>query len=126
MTQQLTVAVGKGQLHAQIRHDATHDRLTGLVNRGFFETWVNEALSLPEAQGCVLFVDLDRFKEINDAFGHHAGDRLLQAVAARLQLAGPIDGLVSRFGGDEFAMFAPNLALDQASKRACGASCALA
>ncbi|MCL4110542.1 UNVERIFIED_CONTAM: hypothetical protein GTU68_035516 [Idotea baltica] len=118
MTQQLTVAVRKSQLLAQIRHEATHDTVTGLTNRSFFEAWVGDAVSVTDDKSCTLFIDLDRFKEVNDALGHHAGDALLKEVANRIQHACPIDGLTSRFGGDEFAVFVPHTSLAQAEELA--------
>ena len=106
MSQQLAVAVRKGQLHSQIQFEATHDRLTSLPNRSFFENWISQSAGAGDA-GAVLMLDLDRFKQINDAFGHHAGDVLLTKAAVRIRAACAPDDVVARFGGDEFAVFAP-------------------
>ncbi len=108
MAQQLAVAVRKGQLHAQITFQATHDRLTGLPNRSHFEERIDESAVVAE-RAAVLLVDLDRFKQINDAFGHHAGDILLRETAGRIRAACADADTVARFGGDEFAVFAPSM-----------------
>ena len=118
MVQQLVVALRKGQFHSQIQHEATHDRLTGLPNRAYFEAWIDQSLAMSGRQGSVLLVDLDRFKEINDTFGHHAGDQVLEAVSDRINACCDPNDLASRFGGDEFALFMPNANATQAAERA--------
>jgi diguanylate cyclase (GGDEF)-like protein len=94
----------------QLLHDAFHDGLTGLANRNLFLDRLGVALSSLQrdsrASFAVLFLDLDRFKTVNDSLGHPVGDRLLVAIARRLeQLMRPSD-TVARLGGDEFAMLA--------------------
>jgi diguanylate cyclase (GGDEF)-like protein/PAS domain S-box-containing protein len=93
------------QAEARIEHLAAHDELTGLYNRSMFHQLLARAL----AQGrryrrgfAVLFIDLDRFKAINDSFGHQAGDALLKATTARLQGLVRASDVLARFGGDEF------------------------
>lgn len=89
----------------QIQYLATHDALTGLPNRTLFNQLLNLALiaSRYKQQRCaVLFIDLDRFKVINDSLGHAAGDALLVAVASRLQKCVQESDVVARLGGDEF------------------------
>lgn len=82
---------------------AFYDALTGLPNRNKLRQHLNKLLTNPGNQMlAVLFLDLDRFKIINDTKGHSTGDLLLQKVAKRLKSAVPSDGLVSRLGGDEF------------------------
>lgn len=104
MLQQLAVAARKAQFHAQIQHEATHDRLTGLPNRAFFEAWLmGEADTTGSA---LLLIDLNRFKEVNDAFGHHSGDVLLREIADRIDAVCGDRDLAARFGGDEFAVLA--------------------
>ena len=92
---------------ARIRHLATHDPLTDLPNRSLFSEHLNAAIREVCAAGgrfAILFVDLDRFKFINDSLGHEAGDALLQQMAARLrECVHPAD-LVARLGGDEFVL----------------------
>ncbi len=119
ITQQLIVALRKGQLHVQIQHEATHDRLTGLPNRAYFEAWVDQAISRDRtAPVSVLMIDLDRFKEVNDTLGHDAGDRLLLEVTRRLQSVLAPGDMASRFGGDEFAVLVAAAAEHEASERA--------
>ena len=108
MIQQLAVAVRKAQFNAQIQYEATHDRLTGLTNRAFFEAWLGEAIR-DGHRGAVLLLDLDRFKQVNDAFGHHAGDELLEAIGERIADACTDADLGARFGGDEYAIFLDGL-----------------
>ncbi|KVO52869.1 diguanylate cyclase domain-containing protein [Burkholderia stagnalis] len=97
--------------NASLEHKATHDALTGLPNREQFESRL--ALALREARAtsqrlAVLYLDCDRFKEINDCFGHEAGDKVLIGIAARLRAQLREADLVARLGGDEFAvMLAP-------------------
>ena len=96
----------------RVEHQAQHDSLTGLANRGLFVRRSAAAVrSAKRRHGQVglLLIDLDRFKEVNDTLGHHAGDVLLQEVAHRL--AGVVRGedTVARLGGDEFAVLLPRL-----------------
>jgi len=79
------------------------DILTGLANRRFFQQKLAEACDADQAFA-VYFIDLDRFKEVNDSLGHAAGDALLRMVAERLRATVRAEDLVARFGGDEFAI----------------------
>jgi diguanylate cyclase (GGDEF)-like protein/PAS domain S-box-containing protein len=83
---------------------ATHDPLTGLPNRTLFQARLQEALRVDEGAFGILTLDLDRFKEINDTLGHHAGDALLMEVASRLRDIMGDAVAVSRIAGDEFAL----------------------
>ncbi|UUY08987.1 EAL domain-containing protein [Pseudomonas sp. J452] len=100
--------------HAQARldHQAHHDPLTGLPNRLLFETRLATALTDALAdnhQGAVLFLDLDRFKHINDSLGHPVGDALLKSIALRLREQLRDIDTVARLGGDEFIVLLPGL-----------------
>ncbi|MBN3864604.1 diguanylate cyclase [Pseudomonas frederiksbergensis] len=90
-----------------LAHQASHDSLTGLPNRAFFEGRLMRALRNAgklDERVAVLFLDSDRFKEINDNFGHAAGDAVLIAVATRVRAQLREEDLVARLGGDEFAV----------------------
>jgi diguanylate cyclase (GGDEF)-like protein/PAS domain S-box-containing protein len=96
----------------QIKHLAYHDALTSLPNRLLFKDRLTVALSHAQRDGsrlAVLFLDLDRFKIINDSLGHNIGDQLLQAVSARVQSCVRESDTVARLGGDEFIVLLPNL-----------------
>lgn len=93
--------------HAELERMAHHDLLTGLPNRHLFDERLNRALAGAGAAGsrvAVLFVDLDRFKEINDTYGHRFGDVVLCAVGQRLRGSVRRSDVVARLSGDEFAM----------------------
>ena len=87
---------------------ASHDAMTRLWNRNAIFEWLGRALRDDGGHGVgVIYFDLDRFKPINDEYGHAAGDRVLREVAERLTAAAPPDSRVGRFGGDEFVWVGP-------------------
>jgi diguanylate cyclase (GGDEF)-like protein/PAS domain S-box-containing protein len=95
-----------------LRH-ARHDVLTGLANRAVFVEAVRDAIAAVKRDGkllAILYIDLDHFKDVNDTLGHPVGDALLQAVAARLLGHTRASDTVARFGGDEFAILAADIA----------------
>jgi diguanylate cyclase (GGDEF)-like protein/PAS domain S-box-containing protein len=95
------------QAEEKIQYLATHDTLTGLPNRAMFSQLLNYAIQAAQRyqrQFAVLFMDLDRFKIINDTLGHEAGDQLLQEIAARLKQSLRAVDVVGRLGGDEFVI----------------------
>jgi diguanylate cyclase (GGDEF)-like protein len=97
---------------ARLAHERLHDALTGLPNRALFVDRTEQALAaMSRRGGCLaaLFIDLDRFKRINDAQGHAVGDELLVAVAGRLTASMRPGDSLSRFGGDEFLVLCTEL-----------------
>jgi diguanylate cyclase (GGDEF)-like protein/PAS domain S-box-containing protein len=95
------------QAQAQISHMAHHDALTGLANRTQLVEKLEKALAILPLRGgsvAVHFIDLDRFKNVNDTLGHDGGDFLLKTVAERLRSVTRVDDLVTRLGGDEFVV----------------------
>jgi diguanylate cyclase (GGDEF)-like protein/PAS domain S-box-containing protein len=103
----------KKRAEQELRYLANYDTLTGLPNRTLLAERLSQSIvraRRQELRVAVLFIDLDHFKEVNDSLGHAAGDRLLRAVAARLQFAvGPTD-TIARLGGDEFTVVLEDLA----------------
>ncbi|MGD9798800.1 MAG: putative bifunctional diguanylate cyclase/phosphodiesterase, partial [Acidimicrobiia bacterium] len=100
------------QGRAVLEHRAHHDELTGLPNRALFGDRTTAALAharRAQTRSAVLFLDLDRFKTINDSLGHTTGNALLQAVARRLRTATRTQDTVARLGGDEFVVFLPHV-----------------
>jgi diguanylate cyclase (GGDEF)-like protein len=97
------VAIEHRCLHDNLRRQATRDRLTGLPNRSVFEETLADKLQ-KDTPVALLWIDLDRFKEINDSLGHRIGDALLLQVAGRLSESTPDAALLARIGGDEFAI----------------------
>src|SRR5690606_8826233 len=106
---------------ADIRHLAMHDSLTGLPNRrSFNETLAREIEAhrhTYDRQLGLLCLDLDRFKEVNDLFGHAAGDAMLQRVANCLLKAVKREHVVARLGGDEFAVILPGIRASEEAEK---------
>jgi diguanylate cyclase (GGDEF)-like protein/PAS domain S-box-containing protein len=97
----------------RVAHMAHHDALTGLPNRVLLRDRIQQAIAQAHRAGtqlAVLFLDLDRFKTINDSLGHQLGDRLLQSVASRILVCVREGDTVSRVGGDEFVIVIPGIA----------------
>ena len=93
----------------QLAFSASHDALTGLANRAAFEDALNPATrAAAVAPFCALFIDLDRFKQVNDSGGHAAGDAMLCSVARAIEHQVRKSDLVARLGGDEFAVLLPD------------------
>jgi diguanylate cyclase (GGDEF)-like protein/PAS domain S-box-containing protein/excisionase family DNA binding protein len=103
----LASAAQRNAAERELRHRALHDQLTALPNRTLFRDRLDQAVEGASRAGrlvAVLLLDIDRFKNVNDAVGHHAGDELLRGVARRLAAATRPGDTLARVGGDEFAV----------------------
>jgi len=105
-------ALKRQQTEAQMCYQVYHDTLTNLPNRAFFNRHLPEVIAQAHSTQqllAVMFLDLDRFKTINDTLSHAVGDLLLQQVAQRIATALRTDDIVARWGGDEFTLILPHL-----------------
>jgi diguanylate cyclase (GGDEF)-like protein len=109
--------VQRKQAEKRLKHTASHDSLTGLPNRAVFLDLLNHAIASnklkPELSFAILFLDLDRFKVVNDSLGHHAGDTLLKLIAYELSSIIRGKDTVARLGGDEFVILIEDLASEK-------------
>lgn len=98
------------RLEEELKHSAIHDRLTGLPNRTILDNYIDDELKKNRSTPLsfsVLFIDLDRFKFVNDNYGHATGDQVLIEAARRIKKAVGERGIVTRHGGDEFVIVVP-------------------
>ena len=121
VAEEIALSLANVGLREILRHQAFRDPLTGLYNRRFLQ----EALDLELRRAArrrmpvgLVMLDVDGFKKINDAYGHAAGDSLLQAVATLLQLKVRTSDVLCRYGGDEFSIVMPETSLENALRRA--------
>jgi len=113
----LTDITAAHELSQQLSYEASHDALTGLSNRREFERRLQRALEMSQATGAehaMLFLDLDRFKIVNDSCGHVAGDELLRQLGEVLKHRVRNNDIVARLGGDEFAVLLHNCTAEDA------------
>ncbi len=105
------------EVQSRLTHLATHDPLTGLPNRALLSERLANGIETARTSGrslALLYLDLDHFKDVNDTLGHAAGDALLRVVSERLRSCLRGDAMVSRMGGDEFALWVPDIDADGA------------
>jgi diguanylate cyclase (GGDEF)-like protein len=117
VAEQIAVALENARRADELAHLAYHDALTGLPNRVYLTEQLEQALRQAAPQDrpvAVLFVGLNRFKDINDAFGHRYGDLVLQEIGRRLVQELPPSGTLARLSGDEFAVLLPDVRAEQA------------
>jgi diguanylate cyclase (GGDEF)-like protein/PAS domain S-box-containing protein len=108
----LGMALARLREEERIRHDAVHDPLTGLANRILLRDRLEHAVALSERQGSatgLLFIDLDNFKEVNDEYGHAAGDAVLVELGERMRMVVRPSDTMARLGGDEFVAVCENV-----------------
>jgi len=103
-------------LSEQLEHQASHDGLTGILNKGAITRYIDEEIK-HTAFGLILF-DIDHFKQVNDQYGHPAGDDVLEGMAQRIEEHLPPDMVFARFGGEEFAIVAPLMPLEALHRHA--------
>jgi len=116
-----SIAIERKAFEERLAHQSMHDLLTGLPNRLLFLDRLGLSVvraRRTEAHVAVLFLDLDRFKNINDSLGHDAGDELLRSVASRLESVVRPGDTVARFGGDEFTILCEDLGSADSRERA--------
>ncbi|MBF0380910.1 MAG: diguanylate cyclase [Magnetococcales bacterium] len=107
LRQRIRILLDRKEAQERIQHQATHDELTDLPNRTLFMDRLRSAISMCERRNTqmgLMFVDLDRFKMVNDELGHAAGDQLLKDVSARMLACIRQTDTVARMGGDEFTV----------------------
>jgi diguanylate cyclase (GGDEF)-like protein/PAS domain S-box-containing protein len=107
------------RLKRALSYQASHDALTGLINRREFDTRLETAVTAAqrgEGEYVLLYVDLDQFKVVNDTCGHSAGDRLLRDITSLLQTRVRASDTIARLGGDEFGMLLERCSLEQAER----------
>jgi diguanylate cyclase (GGDEF)-like protein len=112
LSRSINYAIERKRAEVELAHQAMHDALTGLPNRALFYDRLGQALNRVgrhSTAAAVLFLDLDRFKVVNDSLGHSAGDKLLVAVAERLSGVLRAGDTAARFGGDEFVILCEDI-----------------
>ncbi len=105
------------ELNARLEHDAAHDALTGIANRRAFLAAIERCCATGEGAG-LLLIDADRFKSINDRFGHHVGDEALVALTRSIASVLDESAMLARLGGEEFGVLLPAASLVQAAATA--------
>ena len=114
LANQAAVSMANARLIDRLASAATIDALTGLMNRAAFEEAVNKQMLRPQSWGALLMLDVEKLREVNDAYGHRAGDAVLRRIARAIRTSIRSEDLASRWIGDDFAILAPGLDGSQA------------
>jgi len=114
LANQAAVSMANARLIDRLAAAASIDPLTGLINRAAFEEAVNAQLLRPQSWGTLLMLDVENLREVNDAYGHRAGDAVLKRIAKAIQSSIRSDDVASRWIGDDFAILAPGIDAEQA------------
>jgi diguanylate cyclase (GGDEF)-like protein len=121
LAEQVALALANIRLRATLREQSSRDPLTGLFNRRYMEESLDREIRRAAREGYglgILMADLDKFKELNDAFGHAAGDDALRRIGRFLAAAVRGEDVACRFGGEEFVVILPKASLDDTRSRA--------
>ena len=121
MDRMQTQLIEIGLLQSQLREQAIRDALTNLFNRRYLEETLERELARAARERyplCVVMIDIDHFKDVNDTHGHGAGDLVLRALADRVTKQSRQGDFVCRFGGEEFVLVMPNIGIEIAKERA--------
>ena len=121
MMEQAASSFANIKLGERLRAQATRDSLTGLYNRGYLDDFLEREVSIARRKGYeigIIMLDIDRFKEFNDRFGHDAGDSVLKALGAHLMKFIRRGDLACRYGGEEFTLVLPEASLEDTRRRA--------
>jgi diguanylate cyclase (GGDEF)-like protein len=116
------IAIERQRLLASLEHQALHDILTGLPNRALYNAHLEQVIAQATRNGtqfALLNIDLNRFKQINDTFGHSVGDDVLKVVATTLENTVRASDTVARLGGDEFCIIAPDISSVETARGLC-------
>jgi diguanylate cyclase (GGDEF)-like protein len=108
MANQIAMAINEKQTEDRLVYTSTHDELTGLYNRAYYETEISRLSAGRDEPVGVIMMDIDGLKAVNDHFGHMAGDALIKASAEIIRTAFRVNDVVARIGGDEVAVLLPN------------------
>ena len=106
------------QRYEELKKLVVRDPLTGVYNRGFFDEAIAKYVSMSDRSGqpiCMMMIDVDHFKRVNDSYGHADGDRVLKIIATAIASCLRVSDYVCRYGGEEFAVLLPHTALGQAT-----------
>ena len=114
LANQAAVAMANARLIERLASAATIDALTGLMNRAAFEEAVNKLMLRPQSWGTLLMLDVERLRDVNEAYGHRAGDAVLKRIARAIRASIRSDDVAARWIGDNFAILAPGFSASQA------------